>query len=165
MPDIAARARSLVAGNAKPDPASQSSYFKSHCFGQAFRRYTAVIIDDQRRFCWRGGCDQFRASWDIPHNMQPIIGEPQFTFARSERAPRSERRSAAPRGPLPHAIAPGWDAASQGTDCRAHDRPGLPRQDARPGVRDRRRADPRRIQSRAVAEVQVVRLRSHKPHN
>ena len=47
-------------------------------FRQAFRRYAAMIIDDQRRLRCRGGCDQFRAPWDIPHNMQLIIGEPQF---------------------------------------------------------------------------------------
>ena len=43
-------------------------------------------------------------------------------------------------------------------DCRAHDRLGLPRQDARPVARDRRREDPMRIPCRAAAEEQVVRL-------
>ena len=55
VPDIAARARRFVAGDAKPDPAGHSPDRESDGFRQAFRRYAAMIIDNQRRLRWRGG--------------------------------------------------------------------------------------------------------------
>src|SRR5262245_58436764 len=102
MPNVAASARGLVAGKAKLDSASQSSHCKNHCFGQALQRYAAVVIDNQGWFRWRGGEGQLRASWHIPHNMQLVIGEPQFTLrevsallVRKDDQPRRARRCGA----------------------------------------------------------------------
>src|SRR5262245_38696969 len=53
--DIPTRARSFIAGDAKPDPAGHSPDRYGDSFRQAFRRYAAMIIHDQWRIRWRRG--------------------------------------------------------------------------------------------------------------